>query len=208
MRTSFLLFIAGLCGTGLANATIIAVLNSGPTPTAGGFSFSYNADLSSDEQMNPAATNGISCPGPSNTSVQCNPAGTFFTLYNIPGYVSASATAPGWVVDGSAKTPSTINAPSGSGTSVTFEYSGPIVNGPATVTGFTVVSTANGVNHNGTFTSQSTSIAESSDGRTEQLIGAVSIPESTVPEPGSMALALIGGGLIGIATLRRRKVQR
>ena len=211
MKRAFVLLAVILMTTAFANATIIAILTSGPTAVSGGFSFNYQADLTGDERLDPVATSGVTCPAPGPTLVQCNPPGTFFTIYDILGFVSATTTAPGWLVSTQnvGVTPSSINGSTIDNpniVNVTFTYTGPVVHANGSTvpfTGFRVVSTLNGVNANGNFTSQATKDAGDSIGNTDQVVGPVSVPASAVPEPASMAL--IGGGLIGLAVLGRRK---
>ena len=211
MKRVFFLLAVILMTTALANATIIAILSSGPTPVSGGFSFNYQADLTGDERLDPVATSGVTCPAPGPTLVQCNPPGTFFTIYDILGFVSANTTASGWQVSAQnvGVTPSSINGSTIDNpidVNVTFTYTGPIVHANGSIVainGFQIVSTLNGVNASGVFTSQATKDAGDSVGNTDQVVGPVSVPASSVPEPASMAL--IGGGLIGLAVLGRRK---
>src|SRR5579872_5635887 len=81
----------------LAQATIIPVLDSTPSPNGmGGFLFNYRADLTGDGRLDPIATNGATCPGLNYTPVPCSPSGTFFTIYDIPGFQSASTSAADW----------------------------------------------------------------------------------------------------------------
>ena len=211
MKRLAILALAFLCISGLANATIIAVLNSGPTPVSGGnFAFNYRADLSGDERLDPNATNGVTCPAPGPALAQCNPAGTFFTIYDINGFQSVNVTAPNWfsTVQLTGVTPSSVNGSTidqPNVVNVTFFYTGPVVHaGGATlnITGFQVISSLGGVNSNGNFSSQSTKDVGDSSGNTDQTVGPVSVPAGTVPEPSSMLL--IGGGLVGLAMVRRR----
>src|SRR5438477_2165262 len=89
MKKFALVLIGMIVASGLANASLLPFLTSGPTGT-GPFTYNYSVTLSQDERQDPAATNGPSCGG-----VPCNPPGTFFTLYDIPGLVVVSSAA-GW----------------------------------------------------------------------------------------------------------------
>ena len=209
MRRLTQFLVMGILVAGISKATIIAVLDSGPVPVLGGFAFNYRADLTGDERLDPAATNGITCPGPGPSLVQCNPPGTFFTLYDISGFVSANTTASGWfvTVQNLGLTPSGINASgfdNAAIVNVTFSYTGPVVHANGStlpIPGFQIVSTLNGVT-SGNFTSQATKDSNFSIGTTDQAVGPVSVPAGSVPEPAS--LVLIGAGIFGLAMLRRR----
>ena len=186
----------------LANATIIASLASGPIPTGPSFAFNYQATLSADERLDPAATNGTTCQGP-NGLVACNPPGTFFTIYDIGGFQSASVSAANWgaSIHFVGLTPSTINGnafDNPNTVNVTFTYTGAVVHGPATFTGFQIISQFSATGP-GTFTSQAT---KEDSGNTDQTSGPLTVPEN-VPEPAT--IGLIGLGLLGIAAIRRRK---
>jgi hypothetical protein len=191
--------------TALANASLIATLTS-VTPDGADFAFNYTLAVTADEALNPGDTNGVTCPGPGNTLVQCNPAGTFLTIYDIPGFVSASLSAAGWSdsVQNLGITPSTINASFDSSalSNVTFIYAGSPVAGPVNFTGFTIVSANPNTNPNGHFASQSTNNVGSDAGLTNQLSGSVGVP-GAVPEPNS--LVMMGAGLaLAVAGMYRR----
>jgi len=215
MKKLAILFALGFLAVGTANATIIPVLLSGPTADGSNFDFNYAADLSGDERVDPAATNGITCSGPGGTLVQCNPPGTFFTLYDIPGFVSASVSS-GWMVSvqNVGITPSNINGASIDNPSivnVTFTYTGPIVhaNGSTVIfSGFQIVSADGGINSNGDFSSQSTIDTGNSAGDTDQNSGSVTIPGGgTQPVPEPVSLILLGSGLLGVGTVARKKLR-
>jgi hypothetical protein len=171
----------------------------------GTFAFNYTAGVSNDERLDPVATSGKTCPPNGNT--QCNPAGTFFTIYDIPGFVSANTTASGWSTSTqlTGTTPSLENPSDSPGLeNVTFTYTGAVVSGPVDISGFQIIST-DGALAIGTYTSQATKNVGLLSGTTDQQIGSVAVPAATnsVPEPA--ALPFIGaGGLIGLAVARKR----
>lgn len=185
------------------------------SPVANGSNFDFNYQIAlSNGQLNPAATNGITCPGPG-VLVQCNPRGTFVTIYDISGFVSATTTAGGWTVTNQlvGVTPSNINTSDNATLmNVTFTYTGPIIDsglGITTFTGFQIVSSQSG-EAIGTFTSQDTNNTPGlTDGLTEQVIGSVAVPAGTdgsptsTPEPSSVLL--FGSGLVALARIARRK---
>ena len=90
------MFLAALSGIFLFNGIVkdgtVEFVGPAPINIGGGqFRFDYNYFISATERLDPAATTGQTCPGPSNTLVQCNPTGTFFTIYDIPNLVSVTA---------------------------------------------------------------------------------------------------------------------
>jgi hypothetical protein len=208
--------IASLVMTCAANASIIVSLTSGPLPDGGGnFAFNYRADLSGDERLDPVATDSshATCPGFGGTKIPCNPAGTFFTLYDFNGFVSVASAPADWfaTIQFLGITPSTINASfidDPNVVNVTFFYTGPVVHGTnsgvagVSFAGFQIISTLNGLNLNGNFASQSTKDTGDANGNTDQVTGPVTLPATSLPEPAS--LVLVGAGLMGLALTRRR----
>jgi hypothetical protein len=190
-----------------SNADIIPSLDSGnPVNNMDGtFTFNYTVSLSNDERLDPVAASGATCPPNGNT--QCNPPGTFFTIYDVPGFVSANTAASGWEtsVQLTGITPSLENPGDSGLPNVTFTYTGAVVDGQVEISGFQIISTDGGMAV-GTYTSQATNNVAGSilSGTTDQQIGSVVIPDTTgsVPEP--VYLSLIGAGLVGLAVTRKR----
>lgn len=199
----------------LASAAIIPMLNPGsPTATGSNFAFNYTADLQQDERLDPAATLGATCPAPNSAKVQCNPPGTFFTIYDVPDFVSASAPS-GWGVVSQlvGMTPSSVNGPSidlSTVVNVTFVYTGPVIHANGVIvpiTGFTIVS-KDSLTAQGFFSFQATKDVGANAGNTDQGTGPTTVPSATggivgspVPEPGS--ILLLGCGLVAIGLCRR-----
>jgi hypothetical protein len=209
---TFALIFAGMASA-LANAALIPVLISGPTADGVNFSYDYQVDLLPDESMNPTATNGVTCPTPGTALVQCNPTGTFVTIYDIQGFVGASVSVAGWGVTHQllGSTPSTLIGTvldDPTLTNVTFFYTGPEVDAfgsEISMTGFQIVSSING-DVKGNFAFQATIDTGKQSGDTDQGDGAVTVPGNatsaqSTPEPASMAL--FGGGLILLGFGRR-----
>lgn len=166
-----------------AGATLTPILLSVSPLSSGQVAFNYEIALAGSERLDPAATNGVTCRGSSSRTVQCNPRGTFVTIYDIPGFVSATTIAADWSVIHKTfgLTPSSIDASFDDSalTNVTFTYSGPVVHGLGSTisfSGFQIISTAGSVNEHGHFSSQSTHDAGGASGLTIQSVGSASVP--------------------------------
>src|SRR5262249_32655315 len=137
MKTSLraLAAAATLLGvSGVASAAMTPKLSGPPGAAGGNYAFSYSVYVPTIGSLNPAATAGATGPGPGNTVVQCNPAGTFFTIYDIPGLVGVQLPLPAnWTysIHQTGLTPSNINGSSDSAnlSNVTFMYVGPFLSG-------------------------------------------------------------------------------
>jgi hypothetical protein len=137
-----------------AQADPVLALASGPTVNGSNFTWTYNAYASSTVQT-----------------------GDFFTIYDIPGYVSGSASAPSGfssLAQLVGVTPSSVSVPdSGSLPNVTYQYDGPtIAVAPGSVVNlgtFSFVST-DGLGTEGSFTAEKSST---------QVVGYVAVPSAS-----------------------------
>lgn len=190
------LFLLAFSLPRVGNASAIPRLTS-IVPVGSTFGFNYSIDLPANERLDPTETATETCPGPVSTDIQCNPTGTFFTIYDIPGFVSASAPAgPDWSVTHQTTgiTPSSIDGSfeSAALTNVTFWYSGPLFYaGGISVTfgGFQIVSTVSDANPSGAFSSQDTEDNIDPNGPTVQGVGFVEVPASPQVAPAVPALS-------------------
>lgn len=201
MNKFAIITFAALSFSGLASASLIPSLVN----AAGGV-YTYDVALDQNEQLNNTLTlAGNTCSSSGAANVAC---GQFFTLFDIPNLTAATA-APGFTFSvqlvGVKNDLTGLAIPDSGGlNNVTFTYTGAPVTGPAMFTGFTITAP-------GTVLSPTANIAfafntphNPDTGFADQGAGVVQGPMSAVPEPGSMLL--IGGGLIGLVSLRRKLV--
>ncbi|WP_428938357.1 PEP-CTERM sorting domain-containing protein [Fontivita pretiosa] len=182
---SLIASVVAVCAVGTANAALIPNFAS-TAPVGANTQFNYNLSFATDS----AGTERIE-------------SGDFVTIYDIAGFVSASAGAANFTVSiqnsgvnafGTAPTdnPALPN--------VTFTYTGPAVNVDATFSPFSIVSSL-GAQGNGLFTSETT---RNSGGPLGTPIGAIGSTIVPVPEPTS-GLVLLGVGAMGLGISRRRR---
>jgi len=188
MKAKMLGIVAGLALSISASADIIPALANVST-TGPMYTWNYMAALTSDESLDPGATSGNSC-----SNAPCNPPGTFFTIYDFAGYVpgSISATAAGWTAAPQlvGKTPQNISPTDNPNlTNLVFTYTGAVIAGPMTFSGFSAQSIYNTMT-TGTFSTQATKNIGELKGATDQNFGNVAVPASAVPEPFYLLLML------------------
>jgi hypothetical protein len=200
MKFFSILVLVVLVFAGLANASITPVF-VGPVVTIGANDYQYNYTASVDPSEQLAPGNYQNCL----SGAAC---GTFFTIYDFQGYIPGTVSAPtnwGATVQLTGSTPNVsgcCNPPDSSAVeNLVFMYTGSTVQvGTGTpIAGFSAQSIYGTASSPGAglFSYQAQKITGTPDAG----VGNLAVPVG-VPEPTSMVL--IGGGLIGLAFLRRK----
>ena len=197
MRKSLWIILAVLAAAvsaPYASADATPTLDSGSPSGAGPlYTWTYTIAVDSNEALSPTLNSGCSPATP------C-PAGSFFTLYDIVGLTAPSAPANwGSSIQLTGITPSFVS-PGDSATleNLTFFYTGPAAPGPFTIDGFSFQSTSNLVGQiQYAFSAESNGTGDSGRGFVAGPTGAV-----TAPEPSSVALMVLGLGLVFVTRKR------
>lgn len=161
--------------------------------------YTYSLNLSDTERADPTGTSSN------------NPPGTFVTIYDFNGLTGVGTLPADWTfsIQNTGITPSLINGSAFDDPTVpnvTFTYSGPVVDGPATFSGFQIISSIpfNTLRYSH-YTSQATDNTPGlTNGNTDQAVGSVAVPVALVPEPSISSLVCLAAAVAGLRTMRRR----
>jgi hypothetical protein len=185
MKLLSVVFLATLLFAAFANASITPVLDGSPTLITtglytGDYLWSYEISVDSLEALN----SGL-------------PGGTFFDIDGFVGYVPGSPiTAPTGASTGWSGAPVSGD--------LDFTYTGSSVYTPTSeVPGFTAISSDSAINPLGGQIYQAEYIPT---GGVDNGSGPVQVPMASTPEP--VSVGLLGGALLGLAVLSRRKFAR
>lgn len=187
-----------------ATANIIPLLSSVASTSPAAFTWTYNLELSADQDVRSGAL-----PAGSPVSGQNQGFGSFLTIFDFSGYVAGTCTSPtGWVclVQNVGFTPSDVLPEDDAGiVNLTWQYAtGPVISGQSSgvsVGPFGAQSTFGQVEMTG-YAALGFNNSGPSAGTLAANVGQIGAPVAilAIPEPGSLALAsialvLLGGGL-------------
>ncbi len=206
VRLALLAALAAAARPGAAHASIITALSGTPVAVTGGYAYTYNVELTGDQQLDPAGASP-----------------EFGTVYDF-GPILGSVTETGLLstvfafTTAATNTPANLTTPTDSPslTNIRFTYDGSqgyYVNTTTLTSATALPSTTNNL---GTFrvvspySDLSSNVAydgQAMKGTNNTITGNVGLtsgPLIPVPEPAS--LALFGTSVLGLAWLRRRHV--
>ena len=158
----------------------------------------YRAFLNGGEAVN-NSTAGTCITGP------CT--GSFFTLYDVQGFVGISGSLPtGWTytVQAAGLTPSTQSITDGAAENITFHYTGTsqIVGTGVSLGDFFILTKWAGINNSGVYSYQTNGLSTSGlYAKYDAGQGQADVPAT--PEPTTMLL--FGSGLLALGAFLRRK---
>jgi hypothetical protein len=179
----FFAIAAFLAATTTANAAITVFLDSVTAGPMSNTTFEYRAEQAPGDSIRP---------------------GDFFTVYDVNGFVSATAPAGFIATDqniGITPNSVVVAGDDASVRNVTFRKIGPGAFSGPSIDGFLIVSTISTTAFDN-FTGRNTKDTGMGQGTNNDSIGTVSVP-SAVPEPATMGL--MGGALLGLGVLARRR---
>ncbi|MBV8895198.1 MAG: PEP-CTERM sorting domain-containing protein [Acidobacteriaceae bacterium] len=204
-RFALSMFAAGLIfvGANVAKADIITINAVGsPTTIAGGTQWTYQATLTSTEELVPGSTEFFTVYGfnfGTDAAVLTGaPTGDLATDFSSAITPTSTPLTPAKFTS----IPPTCSAPSCD--NIRFTYTGSTtLSGNLILGTFTVDSSLTGENLGGFYDGQATNTTM---GTLNGNAGNIGVPASGVPEP--MSLSLLGGGLAALGLMRWRKARK